>query len=143
MAIFKKVYESAHGAVGKITAYQKIAEIMVERQAAANGRQLPTRFWNVKPWDRAFRLQVNLAQGLLKLYSAGAIIRALQSEEGRRIYSLSAEWLDPLIQREEAKEKLAEQRMRAAPATEARDAGEAPRAPAPSGKSIRERLKGL
>jgi hypothetical protein len=143
MAKFKKVYESAHGAFGKITAYQKIAEIMCERQAAQKGRQLPTRFWTVKPWDRAFKLQVNLAQGLLKLYSAAAVMRALQTDEGKRIYSLTAEWLDPLIQKEEAKEKMLEQQRKDAPAIEAYDATQAPRAPARSGQSIRGRLKGL
>lgn len=143
MAKHKAVYESAHGATRKLTAFQKIAEIVCERQAANKGQQLPTRFWNISPWDRAFKMQINLAQGLLKIYSAAAIMRALQTDEGKKIYSLSAPWLDPLIQKEEAKLKVLDEQAKKSEPVEVSNPMQAPRAPASSGKSIRGRLKGL
>lgn len=43
--------------------------------------------------------------GLLKLYDEMAVVKALQSQKGKNIYSIGCPWLDELIEEEEKKLK--------------------------------------
>lgn len=74
---------------------------MCERQARKKNVDLFNKFWTNIEWKRIFLLQKRFADGLLKVYSIKAIIKALQTKVGSNIYSLSAKWLDNLIQIEE------------------------------------------
>jgi hypothetical protein len=58
-------------------------------------------FWQHPRWKRTFLYQVQLANGLLKIYAEEAILAALKKNP--TIYSLNAKFLDPLIQTEQAK----------------------------------------
>lgn len=88
-----------------ITAAQYISELMCENMARKNGQVLPYKFWNEYAWKTAFKRQLLLANSLLKLYSAPAIIQAIRSKEGQKIYSLAAPWLDAIIEKFEKVEK--------------------------------------
>ncbi len=82
---------------------QYLAENMVDRIARKEKQELPLRFWEIDRWKRHFMLQLRLANGILKLYSIEAIIKALRSKQGKGIYSLGANWLDPLVKVEQDK----------------------------------------
>lgn len=93
-------YTSLYGG-GYISASQYLAESMVARRARYNNITLPNKFWNIERWKRVFLLEVRHASRLLTLYSVEAIIKALRTKEGKRVYSFGAKWLDPLIAEEQ------------------------------------------
>lgn len=80
-----------------ISANQKLAEIMIERQN--KNIKLPQQFWNDARWKRNFLVQLRLAASLLKLYDADVIIKGLESRELKNVYSLGAKWIDPVLLR--------------------------------------------
>lgn len=84
-----------------VTGPQKIAEIMVERKH--KDLKLPQQFWNDDRFKRDFLLQLRFANSLIKLYSVEAIINALKTPAGSKIYSLTARWLDGIIVQEQHK----------------------------------------
>lgn len=87
----------------KVRPAQKIVELICQRIFAKDGITLPPKFWNDKRFARTYKLQLIMANALLKKYSAQAIIAALQSSKGKRIWSLSAKFLDPIIEVEQKK----------------------------------------
>ncbi len=59
--------------------------------------------WNTKKWKNYFRSQVTMAYNLLKNYTDKAIINALNSYKGKKIYSLRVKFLEPIIKSEQNK----------------------------------------
>lgn len=86
-----------------ITSAQYLAEIMCERLAKKEKKELCLQFWNTDYWILPFKNQLRFANQLLKIYSCEAIINALNTFQGKRIYSLTAKWLDPIIKDEQLK----------------------------------------
>jgi hypothetical protein len=115
----RKCYKSRFGADDLITAAQYIAENMCSRMAVKQKTELGVKFWKTEAWERKFLLQLRSANALLKLYDPEAIIRALRTAAGKKVYSLAAEWLDPIIQGEQRKlnqeKAVAEARAKADP----------------------------
>jgi len=86
-----------------IRADQKIAELIIERQAAKSSTKLNQHFWDERQWKPKFLFQMRLAASLLKRYNYKAILAALNSKGGKNILSLKASWLDPLLEQEQIK----------------------------------------
>lgn len=82
-----------------ITAAQYLAERICERIAQRGKTDLCFKFWNQTKWRRIFLYQVQIANGLLKIYRPEAIIIALRKTP--KIYSLNAQFLDPIIRVEQ------------------------------------------
>lgn len=97
----KLIYPSRFGG-GFLAKGQYLAENMCDRAAKKTGLRLPERFWE-KEWKSNFYIQLKYANGLLRKYSLEAIIAALRSGPGKKVYSLGAVWFEPLIAAEEAK----------------------------------------
>ena len=95
-------FKSMYGG-GFISAQQLLAEIICSRQARSKGKDLPDKFWNLPEWERGYLIQIRLALGLLKLYSAETILKVLRGPDGRTAYSLNAKWLDGPFKTEKAK----------------------------------------
>ncbi len=77
-----------------------IAEIMCMRKAEKENKgSLPFKFWNKKPWDWTFKRQLFLANELIKKYSEAAIVRAINSEECKKIFSLNNPRVVPIIEK--------------------------------------------
>lgn len=67
-----------------------IAEIMCKRNAEnKNQGSLPYKFWNRKPWNWTFRRQLYTANNLIKDFSEEAVVKAVNSDEFRGIFSLN------------------------------------------------------
>lgn len=98
----KSKLKSRYGG-GFVAPAQYLAELMCERQARSKGQEIPAKFWNLPTWKRTFLVQVRFAHGLFKSYDVQAVLRALESSEGKNIYSLNAKWLDPIIKQEQLK----------------------------------------
>jgi hypothetical protein len=84
-----------------VSSAQFITEIICERKAQTSKQDLHYRFWVEKSWSAFYRNQIGSAHKLLKKYSAKAIIRALNADQGKRIYSLRAPHLPAMIEDQE------------------------------------------
>ena len=80
-----------------VSAAQYITELICENKAIKDKLDLHYRFWTTKRWEYFYRNQIASANKLLETYDANAIIKALVSDSGRRIYSLRAPHLKPMI----------------------------------------------
>lgn len=105
----KSPYESRYSPGGWVTAAQYIIELVCERKAHIEQRDLPIRFWNSPEWQQYFKMQLRKCHALLKQYDEKAIIRALKDKKASRTYSLHAPWLLPIIE-EHQKTVLAEKK---------------------------------
>lgn len=90
-----------------VSAAQYITELICERKALRDKKDLHYRFWLSKEWAAFFRNQIGTAHKLLKKYPDKAIVNALLTNQGKKIYSLRAPHLSAII--EEETKKLAAQ----------------------------------
>ena len=85
-------------------AAQYIAEMVCLREAEKQNVGRPAHaLWNTQKWQKKFQSQVTKAYQLLKKYEDKAIINALNSYQGKFIYSLRVKTLEKLIQKEQGK----------------------------------------
>lgn len=91
-------YPSKYSNGKEVSPAQYITEIICERKAAMDKDDLHYRFWTQKKWQVFYKNQIGSAHKLLKKYSAKSIIRALQSDQGKKIYSLRAPHLVAMIE---------------------------------------------
>src|SRR5687768_14677129 len=97
----KRPFRSSYGG-GWITAQQLLAEVICARIARRDNVELVEGFWKSPRWSRECRLQLVLAASLLKEFSVAAVLAALKTTRGKRLYSLGLKSvLVPLIQAEQ------------------------------------------
>lgn len=84
-----------------VSASQYITEIICEHLALKNKKDLHYRFWINKDWEKFYKSQIFSANKLLNKYSDKAIIAALKTPEGQKIYSLRAPHLIDIIVKQE------------------------------------------
>lgn len=80
-----------------VSSAQYITEIICENKAIKDKNDLHYRFWTTKKWSMFYRNQIASAHKLLEQYPANAIIKALTSVDGKKIYSLRAPHLKSII----------------------------------------------
>ena len=77
-----------------------VAEIMCLRNAQnKNKGSLPYKFWNKKPWNWTFKRQLLAATKLLKEYPEEVLVKAVDSPEFSRIFSLNNPKALPIIKK--------------------------------------------
>lgn len=86
-----------------VSAAQYITEIICEKKAVMEKKDLHFRFWLSKEWASFFRNQISSAHKLIKLYGEKAVIKALYNQKAYKIYSLRAPHLIPIIELEKQK----------------------------------------
>lgn len=89
---------------------QKLAELICRRYFGKDGIDLPTKFWHDIRYAKHYKLQIIKANALLKIYKFEAILAALNSKEGKNIWSLTASWLEPIIAVKEQEMKILERK---------------------------------
>lgn len=94
-------YISKYSNGKEVSQAQFITEIICERKAQKDKLDLHYRFWLHQKWAAFFKNQIGSAHKLLKTYSAKAIIRALNTDQGKKIYSLRAPHLPAIIEQQE------------------------------------------
>jgi len=97
----KNKYLSKYSNGKTVSASQYITEIICEHLAIKNKKDLHYRFWINKDWEKFYKSQIFSANKLLSKYSDKAIIAALKTPEGQKIYSLRAPHLLDIILRQE------------------------------------------
>jgi len=114
----KAVYTSKY-TDRKLTAAQKIAEVICEKQALKKAEPLFFRFWNSPKWEKEFKTQLFFANSLLKLYSPQAILTGLKDKRAYSVHSLGASFiLDEIFKEEQEKLDKAEEAFKKAPPPE-------------------------
>lgn len=77
-----------------------IAELMCMRKAEKENKgSLPFKFWNKKPWDWTFKRQLFLANQLIKKYSEAVVVKAIHTDECKKIFSLNNPRVVPIIEK--------------------------------------------
>lgn len=100
----KSKYPSRYSPQGWVSASQYITELICEKKAQREKKELPIKFWEIKEWRSYFKYQITLANKLIKEFGEEAVIAALKDSRCWSTYSLRAPRL-----REVAEEKLKNQ----------------------------------
>jgi hypothetical protein len=90
-------YPSKYSNGKTVTAAQFITEIICEKKAKLDKKDLHYRFWLNKEWAGFYRNQIATANKLVKSHNPKAIIKALNSDEAAKIFSLRAPHLKDII----------------------------------------------
>jgi len=86
------------------TSAQYVAELMCQRMAEkSNEGSLAYKFWNTPKWKKTYQLQVIEANRLTNKHDDRAVVAALNTARGKKIYSLRFPGLEDLIRAEEAR----------------------------------------
>lgn len=104
----KSRYPSKYSQGVFVTAAQYISELVCEAKARSKKTVLTERFWSEPSWEKFYKQQIIAANGLLRTYRVEAIISALKTRQGSKIFSLHAPWLDDIIKEEQSKLELSE-----------------------------------
>lgn len=76
-----------------ILPHQWLAEYTVANQAAKEGVALGRAFWKFsRRWEKAFQHQSRAASALLRLVPLEAVGNILRTQQGKRVFSLAAQW---------------------------------------------------
>src|SRR5690606_27653887 len=97
---------------GNISAAQWLTEEICLHKAESEKRFLPQKFWEDDEWAKFFRQQIPAANNLLKKYPAQAIMAAIKNPRAKKIFSLRAAFLIPIIEDEVKKLKLFESKAK-------------------------------
>lgn len=92
-------YPSKYSNGKEVSAAQYIAEMICERLAKKNKKDLHYRFWLSKEWEKEYKGQIAAANKLLKSYTFLEVVNALNSIYGLKIYSLRAPHLIDIIEK--------------------------------------------
>jgi hypothetical protein len=98
-----KKYPSKYSNGKNVTAAQYITELICEKWAKKEKKDLHYRFWLTPEWEKYYRNQIPSAYALLKKFSDIAVIRALNNPKTEKIYSLRAPHLPAIIEQEQHK----------------------------------------
>jgi hypothetical protein len=90
-------YPSKYSNGKQVSAAQFITELICEKKAKLEKKDLHYRFWLNKEWAGFYRNQIATANKLVKSYNPKAVIKALNSNEAAKIYSLRAPHLAAII----------------------------------------------
>jgi hypothetical protein len=83
-----------------VSAAQYVTELICEKKALIEKKDLHYRFWLNNEWSKFFRNQIASANKLIKQYGDKAVVRALSNPKSKNIYSLRAPHLKPIIEYE-------------------------------------------
>lgn len=92
-------YPSKYSNGKQVSAAQYIAEMICERLAKRNKKDLHYRFWLSSDWEKEYKGQITAANKLLQSYDFNEIVHALNSTYGLKIYSLRAPHLPGIIEK--------------------------------------------
>lgn len=82
----------------EVSPAQYITEIICEKKAKLNKKDLHYRFWLNKEWAVFYKNQIAAANKLVKTYDPVAVVKALNDPKTSKVYSLRAPSLITTIQ---------------------------------------------
>ena len=103
----KSKYPSRYSPNGWVHAAQYITELICEKKAQIDKKELPLKFWELKEWLKFYRYQITLANKLMKEYGEHVIISALKDRRMWKTYSLRSPFLKNVIEEYKNKDEVA------------------------------------
>ncbi len=91
-------YPSRYSGDKLVTAAQYITELICEKKAKVDGKDLHYRFWLNKEWEKFYRSQIGTANKLLTKYDAVVVIKSLRDNKCKNTYSLRAPFLKNVLE---------------------------------------------
>tara|TARA_R110000744_G_scaffold73552_1_gene147244 strand:+ start:4994 stop:5428 length:435 start_codon:yes stop_codon:yes gene_type:complete len=101
----KSRYPSRYSPEGWVSASQYITELICEKKARLDKKELPMKFWEIAEWCKYYKYQIILANKLIKLHGEEVVVAALKDNRCWSTYSLRAPRLKLIIEEKE-KEKV-------------------------------------
>ncbi len=101
----KSRYPSRYSPNGWVSAPQYITELVCEKKAQKEKKELPMKFWEIKDWCKYYRYQITIANKLIKEFGEEAVIAALKDNRCWSTYSLRSPFLKKVIE-EKSKEVI-------------------------------------
>lgn len=95
----KSKYPSRYSPSGWVSFHQYITELVCEKKAQADNKDLPIKFWELKEWSAYYKYQATLAASLAKKYTEESIIKAIK--ECFKLTSLRSPVLISMIEKNE------------------------------------------
>ena len=95
----KSTYPSRYSPNKEITAAQYILDLVCERKAKSQNKELPIHFWNLPEWQKFFKMQLRRVHALLKKYDASAIIAAIN--KCYKLWSILPAWFEEKVKIEQ------------------------------------------
>ena len=72
----KSRYPSRYSPEGWVSASQYITELICEKKARTDKKELPIKFWEIKEWCKYYKYQITLANKLIKSHGEDVVIAA-------------------------------------------------------------------
>jgi len=94
----KSNYPSRYSPGGWVSAPQYITELVCEKKATKDKKELPIKFWEIKEWRNYFKYQITLANKLINEFGADSVIAALKDSRCWKTYSLRSPFLRGIIE---------------------------------------------
>ena len=94
----KSRYPSRYSPGGWVSASQYITELVCEKKAQREKKELPIKFWENKEWSKYYKYQITLANKLIKKYGEEPIVAARRDKRCWSTYSLRSPFLEKIIQ---------------------------------------------
>ena len=89
------------------TCAQYVAELMCTRMAQRKNQGTQAyKFWTTDKWKKIYQFQVILANRLISKYSEIALVKAVQSRELSRAYSLRHPKVNDVVRKHDVQTKL-------------------------------------
>lgn len=105
----KSKYPSRYSPNGWVHAAQYVTELICEKKAKTEGKELPLKFWELKEWLKFYKYQITLANKLIKEYGEHVIISALNDKRMWKTYSLRSPFLKNVIEEYKKKQEIAKE----------------------------------
>lgn len=104
----KSKYPSRYSPNGWVHAAQYVTELICEKKAKTENKELPLKFWELDEWLKFYKYQITLANKLIKQYGEHVIISALNDKRMWKTYSLRSPFLKNVIEEYKDKKEIAE-----------------------------------
>lgn len=103
----KCCYPSRYSPRGYVHAAQYITELICEKKAKVEGKELPLKFWELSDWLKYYKYQIMLANKLIKKYGEHVVISTLNDNRMWKTYSLRSPFLEKICEEYKDKQETA------------------------------------
>jgi hypothetical protein len=103
----KSKYPSRYSPNGWVHAAQYVTELICEKKAQTEKKELPLKFWELKEWLKFYRYQITLANKLIKEYGEHVVISSLNDKRMWKCYSLRSPFLKNVLEEYKSKQEIA------------------------------------
>lgn len=102
----KSTYPSRYSPKKYVHAAQYVTELICEKKAKVDKKELPIKFWELDEWNKYYKYQIMLANRLIKKFGESVVIAALNDKRMWKTYSLRSPFLETVLKEYKSKQEL-------------------------------------